>query len=31
MIVDIKKVKIFVTSPKENLIEIRDAVCMGDF
>lgn len=24
---NIKRVKIFVTTPKENLIEIRDAVC----
>lgn len=29
MNIDIKRVKIFVTTPKENLIEIRDAVCMA--
>ena len=27
MNVDIKRVKIFVTTPKENLTDIRDAVC----
>ena len=27
MIVDIKRVKIFVTTPKENWTDIRDAVC----